>query len=51
MPKWRVMQKNVYASFDAKRKKIEAQKADADDLKLLKDIERRLLNDNNKTQQ
>ena len=36
--------KNVYASFDAKRKQIEAQKADVDDLKLLEDIERRLLN-------
>ena len=39
--------KNVYATFDAKRKKLEAQQADADDLKLLEDIERRLLNDHN----
>lgn len=36
--------KNVYASFDAKRKQQEAQQADADDLKLLEDLERRLLN-------
>lgn len=36
--------RNIYASFDAKRKQIEAQKADVDDLKLLEDIERRLLN-------
>ncbi|MBR5640106.1 MAG: virulence RhuM family protein [Muribaculaceae bacterium] len=43
--------RNVYASFDSKRKKLEAQQADADDLKLLEDIERRLLNDNNNTQQ
>ena len=39
--------RNVYATFDAKRKEIEAQQADADDLKLLEDIERRLLNDHN----
>ena len=39
--------KNVYASFDAKRKKLEAQQADADDLKFLEDIERRLLKDQN----
>ena len=37
----------VYATFDAKRKELEAQQADADDLKLLEDIERRLLNDHN----
>ena len=40
--------KSIYASFDAKRKQIEAQQADADDLKLLEDIERRII-DQNKT--
>ena len=39
--------RNVYATFDAKRKQLEAQQADADDLKLLEDIERRLLNNHN----
>ena len=39
--------RNVYASFDAKRKELEAQQADADDLKFLEAIERQLLNDHN----
>lgn len=43
--------KNVYASFDAKRKQIEAQQADADDLKLLEDIERRIINQNKNDKQ
>ena len=42
--------RNVYATFDAKRKQIEAQQADEDDLKLLEDIERQLLS-NNKDEQ
>lgn len=42
--------RNVYATFDAKRKQIEAQQADADDMKLLEDLERRIIaqNKNNK---
>jgi hypothetical protein len=43
--------KNVYACFDAKRKQIEAQQADADDLKLLEDIEKRILNQSNDEQE
>ncbi len=42
--------RNVYATFEAKRKQIEAQQADADDMKLLEDLERRIIaqNKNNK---
>lgn len=43
--------KNVYASFDAKRKQIEAQQADADDLKLLEDLERRIIDQNKNDKQ
>ena len=43
--------KNVYASFDAKRKQIEAQQADADDLKLLEDLERRIIDQNTNDKQ
>ena len=43
--------KNVYATFDAKRKQIEALQADADDLKLLEDLERRIINQNKNDKQ
>ena len=43
--------KSVYADFDKKRKQIEAQQADADDLKLLEDIERRIIDQNNNDKQ
>ena len=43
--------KNVYASFDAKRKQIEAQQADAADLKLLEDLERRIIDQNKNDKQ
>lgn len=43
--------KNVYASFDAKRKQQEAQQADADDLKLLEDLERKIINQNKSNKQ
>lgn len=39
--------RNVYADFDTKRKQLEAQQADADDLKFLEDIEKRILNQSN----
>ena len=43
--------REIYADFDTKRKQLEAQRADADDLKLLEDIEKRIINkDNNKNQ-
>ena len=35
--------KQVYNVFNAKRKQLEAQKADADDLKMLEDLERRIV--------
>lgn len=43
--------KNVYAGFDAKRKQQEAQQADADDLKLLEDLERKIINQNKSNEQ
>lgn len=43
--------KNVYANFDAKRKQQEAQQADADDLKLLEDLERKIINQNKSNEQ
>ncbi len=43
--------KNVYANFDAKRKQQEAQQADADDLKLLEDFERKIINQNKSNKQ
>ena len=43
--------KNVYANFDAKRKQQEAQQADADDLKLLEDLERKIINQNKSNKQ
>lgn len=36
--------RDIYDTFDTKRKQLEARQADTDDLKLLEDIERRLLN-------
>ena len=43
--------RNVYATFDAKRKQIEALQADADDLKLLEDLERKIINQNKSNEQ
>lgn len=43
--------KDVYANFDAKRKQQEAQQADADDLKLLEDLERKIINQNKSNEQ
>lgn len=43
--------RNVYATFDAKRKQIEALQADADDLKLLEDLERRIIDQNKNDKQ
>lgn len=43
--------KNVYANFDAKRKQQEAQQADADDLKLLEDLERKIIDQNKSNEQ
>ena len=35
--------REVYAMFDTQRRQIEAQQADADDLKMLEDLERSLI--------
>ena len=35
--------KQVYNVFNTKRKQVEAQAADADDLKMLEDLERRIV--------
>ena len=43
--------REIYADFDTKRKHLEAQQADADDLKLLEDIEKRILNQSNDEQE
>ena len=43
--------REVYADFDTKRKQLEAQQADADDLKLLEDIEKRILNQSSNEQE
>ena len=40
--------KQVYDVFNAKRKRVEAQTADADDLKMLEDLERRIVEQDNK---
>ena len=40
--------KQVYDVFNAKRKQVEAQTADADDLKMLEDLERRIVEQDNK---
>ncbi len=39
--------KQVYDVFNAKRKQVEAQTADADDLKMLEDLERRIVEQDN----
>ena len=39
--------KQVYDAFNAKRKQLEAQTADADDLKMLEDLERRIVEQEN----
>ena len=39
--------KQVYDVFNAKRKRVEAQTADADDLKMLEDLERRIVEQGN----
>ena len=39
--------REIYADFDTKRKQLDAQQADADDLKFLEDIEKRILNRSN----
>jgi len=43
--------REIYADFDTKRKRLEAQQADVDDLKLLEDIEKRILNQSNDEQE
>ena len=40
--------KQVYDVFNTKRKQLEAQKADADDLKMLEDLERKIVEQDNK---
>ena len=40
--------KQVYDVFNTKRKQLEAQAADADDLKMLEDLERRIVEQDNK---
>ena len=40
--------KQVYDVFNAKRKQVEAQTADADDLKMLEDLERRIVEQDDK---
>lgn len=40
--------KQVYDVFNTKRKKVEAQTADADDLKMLEDLERRIVEQEDK---
>ena len=40
--------KQVYDVFNAKRKQLEAQTADVDDLKMLEDLERRIVEQDNK---
>ena len=39
--------KQVYDVFNAKRKLMDAQTADADDLKMLEDLEKRIVEQNN----
>ena len=40
--------KQIYDVFNTKRKQMEAQTADADDLKMLEDLERRIVEQDNK---
>ena len=42
--------KQVYDVFNTKRKQLEAQAADADDLKILEDLERRIVEQDNKNE-
>ena len=42
--------KQVYDVFNTKRKQMEAQAADADDLKMLEDLERRIVEQDNKNE-
>ena len=39
--------RGIYDTFNAKRKQIDAQIADAEDLKMLEDLERSIINKNN----
>ena len=43
--------REIYADFDTKRKQLEAQQADADDLKLLEEIERRIIDKDKREKQ
>lgn len=43
--------RNIYDQFDTKRKQLEAQQADADDLKLLEDLERKIIDQNKSNKQ
>ena len=36
--------REIYAEFNDKKKELEAQEANAEDIKLLKDLEKRILN-------
>ena len=40
--------RNIYDSFNAKRKKFDAQAADAEDIKMLEDLENTIINENNR---
>ena len=42
--------RQIYASYDSRRRQIEAQEADADDLKMLEDLERRVRESDDKSQ-
>lgn len=40
--------RNIYDSFNAKRKQLDAQAADAEDIKMLEDLEKTIVNENNR---
>ena len=42
--------RQIYASYDSRRRQLEAQEADADDLKMLEDLERRVRESDDKSQ-
>ena len=42
--------RQIYASYDSRRRHLEAQEADADDLKMLEDLERRVRESDDKSQ-
>ena len=42
--------RQIYASYDCRRRQLEAQEADADDLKMLEDLERRVRESDDKSQ-